>query len=120
MTAAKSGVATTYNPVTNPDTLAGVCARPAVCRIWATPYSPPSTTACRRDSRERRARALGATSTIATLAIANRTARKSSVGTRSRRSLIRKNVLPQVAVIASSAAVASRLVLRVNGEGQTM
>ena len=35
--AAKSGVATTYMPVMKPETLAGVCARPAVCRICATP-----------------------------------------------------------------------------------
>ena len=47
-----------------------------------------------------------------TLAIANRTARKSSVGTRSSRSWIRKNVEPQQAVTARSAAVASRVVRR--------
>ena len=35
--AASSGVQTTYSPVTKPLTLAGVWARPAVCRIWATP-----------------------------------------------------------------------------------
>ena len=37
ISAANSGVATTYIPVMKPDTLAAVCARPAVCRIWATP-----------------------------------------------------------------------------------
>ena len=36
-TAANSGVATTYMPVMKPETLAGVCARPAVCRIWPKP-----------------------------------------------------------------------------------
>ena len=35
--AASSGVHTTYIPVMKPETLAGVCARPVVCRIWATP-----------------------------------------------------------------------------------
>ena len=35
--AAKTGVATTYIPVMKPETLAGVLASPAVCRIWATP-----------------------------------------------------------------------------------
>ena len=35
--AASSGVQTTYSPVTKPLTLAGVCARPVVWRIWATP-----------------------------------------------------------------------------------
>jgi hypothetical protein len=35
--AASSGVHTTYRPVTKPLMLAGVCARPAVWRIWATP-----------------------------------------------------------------------------------
>ena len=33
----KTGVATTYMPVMKPETLAGVSARPAVCRICATP-----------------------------------------------------------------------------------
>ena len=37
LAAASSGVNTTYRPVTNPLMLAGVWARPAVCRIWATP-----------------------------------------------------------------------------------
>ena len=80
MRAAKSGVATTYMPVMKPETLAGVCARPAVCRICATPYRQPRTTACRRDSRVSRPSARGASSTSVTLAIANRTARKSRVG----------------------------------------
>ena len=44
-----------------------------------------------------------ATANITSPAMANRTARKSSVGTRSSRSLIRKNVLPQLAVVRSSA-----------------
>src|SRR5207249_284292 len=44
-TAANSGVSTTYIPVTKPDTEAAVWARPMVCRICATPYNPPSTTA---------------------------------------------------------------------------
>ncbi len=35
--AAKSGVATTYMPVTNPDTLAAVWDRPTVCRSCADP-----------------------------------------------------------------------------------
>ena len=35
--AASSGVKTTYRPVTKPLMLAGVWARPAVCRICATP-----------------------------------------------------------------------------------
>ena len=51
------------------------------------------------------------------LAIAKRTARKSRVGTRSSRSWIRKNVEPQHAVTASSAAVASSVVRRVVGAG---
>ena len=37
ISAAKIGVATTYMPVMKPETLAGVCARPAVCMICATP-----------------------------------------------------------------------------------
>jgi hypothetical protein len=49
---------------------------------------------------------------MTTPAMRNRTARKSSVGTRSSRSLIRKKVLPQAAVVASSAAVASSDVRR--------
>ncbi len=73
--AANSGVATTYVPVTNPETLAGVCARPAVCRICATPYSRPSTIAFRKDGRLSRRTAPGAIRKSATLAIANRTAR---------------------------------------------
>ena len=36
-TAASRGVHTTYIPVMKPDTLAAVCARPAVCRICAMP-----------------------------------------------------------------------------------
>jgi hypothetical protein len=87
--AASSGVITTYSPVMNPDTLAGVWASPVVCRICATPYSPPSTSAYRRASGDSRWIARGATSSIATDAIANRTARKSATGTRSRRSWIR-------------------------------
>ena len=35
--AARSGVHTTYIPVMKPETLAGVWARPVVCRICATP-----------------------------------------------------------------------------------
>ena len=35
--AANSGVATTYIPVMNPETLAAVVVSPAVCTIWATP-----------------------------------------------------------------------------------
>ncbi len=107
--AASRGVATTYSPVTKPDTLAAVCASPAVCRIWATPYSPPSTSDCRRAAGESRRSARGATATITRPAIANRTARKSRVGTRSRRSLIKMKVEPQHAVIASKANVASRV-----------
>ena len=53
---------------------------------------------------ESRASARGATASISSAAIANRTARKSSTGTRSSRSWIRKNVEPQLAVTASSAA----------------
>ncbi len=56
--------------------------------------------------------ARGAAISSTALAIANRTARKSSVGTRSRRSLMRKKVDPQHAVIASSADVARRVVRR--------
>ena len=109
-TAANSGVATTYIPVMKPDTLAGVWARPAVCRICATPYSAPSTTAWRRAADERRATARGATASSSAPAIENRTARKSSVGTRSSRSWIKKNVEPQQAVMPSRAAVASSVV----------
>src|SRR5690349_21443050 len=58
-------------------------------------------------------------STSASAAIANRTARKSSVGTRSSRSLMRKNVLPQPAVIATRARVASSVVRRVPSTGAT-
>ncbi len=112
ISAAKTGVATTYIPVMKPDTLAGVLARPAVCRICAPPYRHPSTTACRRDSRVSRPSARGASAIRVRLAIVKRTARKSSVGTRVRRSWIRKNVEPQHAVTASSAAVASRVVRR--------
>src|SRR4051812_11998574 len=107
-TAANSGVATTYVPVMKPDTLAGVCASPVDCRIWATPYSSPSTAACRHDSRLSRPSARGKISASPTLAIAKRTARKSSTGMRATRSLMRKNVEPHVAVIASSVSVASR------------
>ena len=46
---------------------------------------------------------------MATEAIVNRTARKSRTGTRSSRSWIRKNVDPQLAVIASRARVARRV-----------
>ena len=62
-----------------------------------------------RRSRESRPTARGETSRIATEAIVNRTARKSRTGTRSSRSWIRKNVEPQLAVIASRARVASRV-----------
>ncbi|MCW2853093.1 MAG: hypothetical protein JWM84_2757 [Nocardioides sp.] len=58
-----------------------------------------------RDSR-------GATASITSPAMVKRTARKSNVGTRSSRSLMRKNVEPQQAVIASRAAVASSVVRR--------
>ena len=64
--------------------------------------------ACRMRSRDRRI-AFGETSRIATEAMVNRTARKSSTGTRSSRSWIRKNVDPQLAVIASRARVARRV-----------
>ena len=37
MSAVSSGVATTYSPVTKPETLAAVCESPAVCRICADP-----------------------------------------------------------------------------------
>ena len=35
--APKIGVATTYIPVTNPETLADVWERPTVCSTWAVP-----------------------------------------------------------------------------------
>src|SRR5262245_39458935 len=89
-----------------PETLAGVCARPTDCMICATPYSSPSTAARRHDSRPSLPSARGNSSASPTLAIAKRTARKSSTGTRSTRSLMRKNVEPQVAVIVSSVSVA--------------
>jgi hypothetical protein len=120
ISAAKIGVATTYMPVMKPETLAGVFASPAVCRICATPYRHPSTAACLRDSAVSRPRARGASRTKVTLAIAKRTARKSSVGTRVSRSWIRKNVLPQTAVTARSAAVASRVVRREAGTRRTL
>ena len=108
-TAANSGVATTYIPVMKPEMLAGVVASPAVCTIWATPYSAPRTMAWRVRSRDNARTALGETSRMATEAIVNRTARKSRTGTRSSRSWIRKNVDPQLAVIASRANVARRV-----------
>ena len=37
ISAAKTGVATTYMPVMKPETLAGVSASPVVCRICAPP-----------------------------------------------------------------------------------
>ena len=37
ISAANTGVATTYMPVMKPETLAGVSASPAVCRICAPP-----------------------------------------------------------------------------------
>ena len=37
ITAASSGVKTTYMPVTKPDTLAEVCRRPSVWTSWAMP-----------------------------------------------------------------------------------
>jgi hypothetical protein len=46
-----------------------------------------------------------------------RTARKSSTGTRSRRSWMRKNVDPQLAVIASRASVARSVTRDVRGAG---
>jgi hypothetical protein len=45
---------------------------------------------------------------MTTVAIANRTARKSADGTCSTRSWMRKNVEPQTAVTDSSSSVASR------------
>ena len=98
---------TTYIPVTNPDTLAAMCCSPVVCSICATPYTSPIAAPCHRARRDRRRVALGAARNKAAAAIANRIARKSSTGTRSTRSLIRKNVEPQVAVTKSSASVAS-------------
>ena len=59
----------------NPDTLAGVCARPAVCRIWAKPYSRPRTIAVRRLYGVNRATDRGNSANVAAAAIANRTAR---------------------------------------------
>jgi hypothetical protein len=108
-TAANNGVATTYIPVMKPEMLAGVVASPAVCTIWATPYKAPRTIACRMRSRDNLPMALGETSRITTEAMVNRTARKSRTGTRSSRSWIRKNVDPQLAVIASRAIVARRV-----------
>ena len=87
-------------------------ARPTVWSTCATAYSAPSTAARRRESADRVRSARGNISSSATVAIGKRTARKSSADIRSVRSLIRKNVDPQVAVIASSARVASREVRR--------
>ena len=101
-----------------PETLAGVWARPAVCRIWATPYTQPSTTPAGASRGVSRPSARGASRTRVTLAIAKRTARKSRVGTRSSRSWMRKNVEPQQAVTARRAAVASSVVRRGPGTAE--
>jgi hypothetical protein len=92
-----------------PEMLAGVVASPAVCAIWAMPYSAPRTMAWRVRSRGNARTARGETSRRAIEAMVKRTARKSSTGTRSSRSWIRKNVDPQLAVIASRAKVAKRV-----------
>ena len=96
----------------NPDTDAAVWARPTVWSTCPAAYSAPSTAAVRRDSGDSVRSARGNSRSSATVAIGKRTARKSMAGIRSVRSLIRKNVDPQVAVIASSASVASREVRR--------
>jgi len=91
-----------------PDRDASVCARPTVCRIWATAYSAPRpnpiASSCLLSASIGRQK----TATIAAAAIVKRTARKSVGGSTRTTSRIRKNVEPHTMVAATSSSVAMR------------
>src|SRR5665647_1235833 len=91
-----------------PDREASVCARPTVCRFWATAYRTPRPTPIFSSRLPRANSGRQNTATIAAAAIVKRTARKSVGGSTRTTSRIRKNVEPHTAVMPTSRSVASR------------
>src|SRR5665647_198344 len=91
-----------------PDREASVCARPTVCRFWATAYRTPRPTPIFSSRLPRANSGRQNTATMTAAAIVKRTARKSVGGSTRTTSRIRKKVEPHTAVMPTSNNVARR------------